>query len=146
MELQAKLLRIVQDGEFERLGSVKTTRVDVRLIAATHRDLAERVKERDLPGRSVLQAQCLSDSCAFAARTFRRCSLLVTAFIREFERRMGKKIRTVPSRMMDELKRYPWPGNVRELRNVIERAVIVTSGDKLNLQMPKLLNPVFPPP
>ena len=66
--------------------------------------------------------------------------LLVSAFLREFEMKMGKKICRVPSRMMDELRRYPWPGNIRELRNVIERAAIVTTGEKLNLQLPRVLN------
>src|SRR5208283_639929 len=65
--------------------------------------------------------------------------LLVMAFLREFEKKMGKKIRGVPSRTMDQLRCYPWPGNIRELRNVIERAVIVTTGEKLNLQLPKSL-------
>ena len=68
--------------------------------------------------------------------------LLVTVFLREFEKKMGKEPCRVSSKMMDELKRYPWPGNIRELRNVIERAVIISTGDKLNLQMPRTSNVV----
>jgi len=137
VEVQAKLLRIVQDGEFERLGSPRTTRVNVRLIAATHRDLAERVKNGSFREDLFYRLSVFPIRVPPLRERLEDIPLLVTAFIREFEGKMGKKIRIVPSRAMDELQRYTWPGNIRELRNIIEHAVIVTTGEKLNLQMPK---------
>lgn len=137
VEVQAKLLRLVQDGEFERLGSSKTTHVNLRLIAATHRDLAERVKA------GVFREDLFYRLNVFAIRVpaLRErpedIPLLVTAFIREFEKTMGKRIHSVPKRTMEELQRYSWPGNIRELRNVIEHAVIVTRGERLNLELPR---------
>ena len=139
VEVQAKLLRVVQDGEFERLGSAKTTHVNLRLIAATHRDLTERVKNGTFREDLFYRINVFPIHVPPLRERLEDIPLLVTVFLREFEKRMGKKIRRVPSRMMDELKCYPWPGNIRELRNVIERAVIVSNGEKLNLQMPKSL-------
>jgi formate hydrogenlyase transcriptional activator len=139
VEIQAKLLRVVQDGEFERLGSSKTSHVDVRLIAATHRDLAERVKNGTFREDLFYRLHVFPIHVPPLRERPEDIPLLVMAFVREFEKKMGKTIRGVPARLMDELKCYPWPGNIRELRNVIERAVIVTSGDKLNLQLPKSL-------
>ena len=142
VEIQAKLLRVVQDGEFERLGSAKTSHVNVRLIAATHRDLAERVKNGTFREDLFYRLNVFPIHVPPLRERPEDIPLLVTAFLREFEKKMGKKIRGVPSRMMDELKCYPWPGNIRELRNVIERAVILTTGEKLILQLPKSLNAV----
>ena len=139
VEIQAKLLRVVQDGEFERLGSAKTSHVNVRLIAATHRDLAERVKNGTFREDLFYRLNVFPIHVPPLRERPEDIPLLVMAFLREFEKKMGKKINGVPSRMMDGLRCYPWPGNIRELRNVIERAVIVTSGEKLNLQLPKSL-------
>ena len=139
VEIQAKLLRVVQDGDFERLGSAKTCHVNVRLIAATHRDLPERVKNRTFREDLFYRLNVFPIHVPPLRDRPEDIPLLVMTFVREFEKKMGKKIRSVPSRMMDELRCYPWPGNIRELRNVIERAVIVTSGEKLNLQLPKSL-------
>jgi PAS domain S-box-containing protein len=140
VEVQAKLLRIVQDGEFERLGTTRTTQVNVRLIAATHRDLAELVKNGTFREDLFYRLNVFPILVPPLRERQEDIPLLVSAFIREFEKKMGKKISTVASKTMDELKRYPWPGNIRELRNIIERAVIVTTGERLNLQMPKTLN------
>ena len=137
VEIQAKLLRIVQDGEFERLGSAKTSHVNVRLIAATHRDLPERVKSGTFREDLYYRLNVFPIHVPPLRERPEDIPLLVTAFVQEFERKMGKKIRGVPSRSMDELRCYSWPGNIRELRNVIERAIIVTTGEKLNLQLPK---------
>jgi len=137
VELQAKLLRVAQDGDFERLGSAKTTHVNVRLIAATHRDLAERVKNGTFREDLFYRLNVFPIHVPPLRERLEDIPLLVTAFLREFEKKMGKKICRVPNRMMDELRRYPWPGNIRELRNVIERAVIVTTSEKLNLQLPR---------
>ncbi len=137
LDVQAKLLRVVQDGEFERLGSAKTSRVNVRLIAATHRDLAEKVKNGTFREDLYYRLNVFPIHVPPLRERAEDIPLLVTTFLREFEKKMDKKIRRVPSRVMDELRRYPWPGNIRELRNVIERAVIVTTGEKLNLQLPQ---------
>ena len=140
VDVQAKLLRVVQDGEFERLGSSKTIHVNVRIIAATHRDLAERVKDGTFREDLFYRLNVFPINVPPLRERPEDIPLLVMAILREFEKKMGKKIRGVTSRMMDELKLYPWPGNIRELRNVIERAVIITSGERLNLQVPKASN------
>ena len=140
VDVQAKLLRIVQDGEFERLGTAKTAHVNVRIIAATHRNLAERVKNGTFREDLLYRLNVFPIHVPPLRERPEDIPLLATAFLREFEKKMGKKIPIVPSRTMDELRLYPWPGNVRELRNVIERAVIITKGQRLNLQLPKALN------
>jgi formate hydrogenlyase transcriptional activator len=140
VDVQAKLLRVVQDGEFERLGSAKTIHVNVRIIAATHRDLAERVKNGTFREDLFYRLNVFPIRVPPLRERPEDIPMLVTALLREFEKKMGKKIRGVSSRMMDELKLYPWPGNIRELRNVIERAVIITTGERLNLQLPKASN------
>jgi formate hydrogenlyase transcriptional activator len=139
VEVQAKLLRVVQDGEFERLGSPKTSHVNVRFIAATHRDLAERVKNGAFREDLFYRLNVFPIRVPPLRERPEDIPLLVMAFLREFEKKMSKRIRGVPSRLMDELKIYSWPGNIRELRNVIERAVIVTTGEKLSLELPKSL-------
>jgi transcriptional regulator with GAF, ATPase, and Fis domain len=140
VEVQAKLLRIVQESEFERLGSTKTIHVNVRLIAATHRDLTEGVKNgtfrEDLFYRLNVFPICVPP----LRERVEDIPFLVASFLREFEKKMGKKIPNVPSKMMEELQNYSWPGNIRELRNVIEHAVIVTTGEKLKLQLPRTVN------
>jgi len=140
MDVQARLLRIIQDGEFERLGSARTSRINVRLIAATHRDLAEEVNHARFREDLFYRVNVFSIHVPPLRERPEDIPLLVTAFIREFEKKMDKRIRVIASKTMDELKRYPWPGNVRELRNVIENAVILTSGEKLNVELPKIKN------
>jgi formate hydrogenlyase transcriptional activator len=140
VEVQAKLLRVVQDGEFERLGSTKTIHVNLRIIAATHRNLAERVKNGTFREDLFYRLNVFPITVPPLRERLEDIPLLVVAFLREFEKKMSKTIRGVTSRMMDELKFYPWPGNIRELRNVIERAVIITTGERLNLQLPKASN------
>jgi PAS domain S-box-containing protein len=139
VDVQAKLLRIVQDGEFERLGTAKTAHVNVRIIAATHRDLAERVKSGTFREDLLYRLNVFPIHLPPLRERPEDIPLLVIAFLREFEKKMGKKIPIIPSRVMDELKLYPWPGNVRELRNVVERAVIITNGQRLHLELPKAL-------
>jgi transcriptional regulator with GAF, ATPase, and Fis domain len=140
VDVQAKLLRVVQDGEFERLGSAKTTHVDVRVIAATHRDLTERIKNGTFREDLFYRLNVFPIRMPPLRERLEDIPLLVTAFLRGFEKTMGKKIRRVPVRMIDALRCYPWPGNIRELRNVIELAVIMTTGDKLFLQLPEPLS------
>ena len=134
LETQAKLLRVLQEGEFERLGSPRTSKVDVRVITASNRDLAKEVElgrfRRDLYYRLnifPIRVPPLRERTEDIPQ-------LVWEFVNEFSERMGKKIRRISSHNMDLLKTYSWPGNVRELRNVIEHSVIVSKGDTLELQ------------
>jgi len=141
VEVQAKLLRVVQDGEFERLGSAKTIKVRVRLIVATNRDLVECLKGGTFREDLFYRLNVFPIRVPPLRERPEDIPLLVAAFIREFESKMGKKkIHIVPTRTMEELQRYSWPGNVRELRNIIEHAVIVTTGEKLNVQLPRTEN------
>ena len=136
LELQAKLLRVLQEGEFERLGSPKTVKVDVRVIAATNRDLAKEVSENRF--REDLYYRINVFPITVPPLRDRREDIprLAWAFIREFEKTMGKRIETIPRKAMEILQHYPWPGNVRELRNVMERAMIISKGNALNVEMP----------
>jgi PAS domain S-box-containing protein len=133
LDLQVKLLRVLQEGEFNRVGGTAPIRVDVRVIAATHRDLgaAQRAGtfRQDLYYRLnvfPLRTPPLRDR-------LEDLPLLVEYFTRAYARRMGKRIEHIPAEVIDNLRRHAWPGNVRELANVIERSVIVTQGDTLQL-------------
>ena len=125
-ELQPKLLRVLQEQEFERLGSTKTINVDVRLVAATNRDLAAMVADGRF--RSDLYYRLNVFPLVLPPLRERRDDIppLVRHFTQRFARRMGRRIETIPSAVMEALVRYPWPGNIRELQNVIERAVILS--------------------
>jgi len=141
IEVQSKLLRVVQEGEFERLGSSKTIRVNVRIVAATHRDLSERTKNGTFREDLFYRLNVFPIRVPPLRERPEDIPLLVTAFVREFEKKMDKRIPIIPRRTIEELRRYSWPGNIRELRNIIEHAVIVTTGDKLRLQMPNSVPP-----
>ncbi len=136
VELQAKLLRVLQDGRFERLGSPKTVTVDVRIIAATNRDLEHAV--RDGKFRPDLYHRLNVFPIRVPPLRERREDIppLAWAFVESLGRRMGKSIKSIPRKTMDQLQRYSWPGNVRELSNVIERAMILASGDTLHVELP----------
>jgi transcriptional regulator with GAF, ATPase, and Fis domain len=138
IDLQVKLLRVLQHGQFERLGSTRTVSADVRIIAATNQDLEQMVKEgrfrEDLFYRLNVFPVRLPP---LRART-EDIPLLAWAFVKEFGRSMGKTISVIPRETMEALKRHPWPGNIRELRNVIERAMIVTQGRALEVELPFL--------
>lgn len=131
LELQPKLLRVLQEQEFERLGSNKLIQTDVRLIAATNRDLKNGRRPR-VSQRSLLSPERLPDLPA-AARAPGRYSLLVKAFTAKIARRMGRNIDSIPAETLRTLSSMEWPGNVRELENVIERAVLLTRGNVLQL-------------
>ena len=135
LEVQAKLLRVLETGEFERLGSPKTIKVNVRLIAATHRDLAEDVRKGRFREDLYYRLNVFPILVPPLRERAEDIPLLVWAFLEEFSARMGKKITQVPRRTMEALQRYPWPGNVRELRNVIEHGAIVTTGETLKVPM-----------
>jgi len=141
LELQPKLLRVLQEHEFERLGSTRTKRVDVRIVAATHRSLEEMVAagtfRRDLYYRLnvfPIPLPALRERREDIAR-------LVRYFVQKFARRMNKTIDTVPSETMTVLTAYDWPGNVRELENAVERAVILTSGSVLQVPLAEFRRP-----
>ncbi len=133
LELQAKLLRILQDGEFERLGSTRTRKVDVRVIAATNRDLELDARE----GRFRKDLWYRLNVFPITAPPLRDrtddISLLVSYFVERFSKKQGKEITLIPEDVVSVLQKYPWPGNVRELENIIERAVINTLGNRLQL-------------
>jgi formate hydrogenlyase transcriptional activator len=131
--LQAKLLRVLQDGEFERLGGSRTIKVDVRVLAATNRDLSKEVQEgrfrEDLFYRLNVFPIILP-----SLRTRREdIPLLVRYFLNHYNKKMGKRVDTVPRETMKELTNYPWPGNIRELKNVIEQAVITARDSALQV-------------
>jgi formate hydrogenlyase transcriptional activator len=126
LELQAKLLRVLQEQEFERLGSNRTHRVDVRIIAATHRDLAGMVKQATFREDLYYRLKVFPISVPALRQRTEDIPKLVRHFTEFYAQRMGKRIDEIPSETMDALMRYPWPGNVRELQNFIERAVILS--------------------
>ncbi len=133
LELQPKLLRVIQDGEFERLGGSQTIKVDVQVIAATNRHLEEEVRK----GRFREDLWYRLNVFPITVPPLRERSddifLLVDAFVDKISKRLGKSIENIPAIVMNTLKAYHWPGNIRELENVLERAVINSSGPKLHL-------------
>jgi formate hydrogenlyase transcriptional activator len=136
LDLQAKLLRVLESGEFERLGSTRTIKVNVRLIAATNRDLAECIRQGRFREDLYYRLNVFPIRVPPLRERAEDIPLLVWAFLDELSARMGKKITRVPRKTMEALQRYPWPGNVRELRNVIEHGAIITPGNTLTI--PKL--------
>jgi transcriptional regulator with GAF, ATPase, and Fis domain len=137
VELQAKLLRVLQEGGFERLGSPKTIKVDVRVIVATNRNLVEEVKKGNFREDLFYRLNVFPIFVPPLRLRIDDIPLLTWNFINEFSKRMGKKIHRIAKRDMEALQRYSWPGNIRELRNVIEYAVIISTGDTLNLRLPE---------
>ena len=145
LELQPKLLRAVQEQEFERLGSANTISVNVRIIAATHRDLP--VMIRDEKFREDLFYRLNVFPIVIPPLRERRedIPLLVNYFVSKFSRRMRKQITRIPRATMEALTNNPWRGNVRELANFIERAVILTRGEELDAPIAELKNPMRAP-
>jgi len=133
MEVQAKLLRVLQGGEFQRLGSPKTHKVDVRIITATNRDLAGDVRKGRFREDLYYRLKVFPIEIPPLRERVGDIPSLTFAFMEEFSARMGKKITKVPRKAMEVLQRHTWPGNIRELRNVIEHSVILTSGEMLKL-------------
>jgi formate hydrogenlyase transcriptional activator len=131
LALQPKLLRVLQDKEFERLGGTKTLKVDFRLIAATNRDLADRVREKEFRSDLYYRLNVFPVRVPPLRERREDIRLLVDHFVQKFARRMNKAITSVPKTTIDALKRWDWPGNVRELENFIERSVILTNGSVL---------------
>jgi len=133
VEVQAKLLHVLQHGQFQRLGSPKTHKVNVRVIAATNRDLAEEIRKGRFREDLYYRLSVFPINVPPLRDRREDIPSLVFAFLEEFSTRMGKKVSRVPHRALEILQNHPWPGNIRELRNVIEHSVILTSGDTLKL-------------
>jgi formate hydrogenlyase transcriptional activator len=142
LELQPKLLRVLQEQEFERLGSTRTIRVDVRVVAATNRDLGQMVAERTF--RSDLYYRLRVFPLVMPPLRERQEDIpaLVRYFVQKYSRLMNREIETIPAETLDVMVHYPWPGNIRELENLIERAVIVSPGPVLRVPMGDLKTPV----
>jgi formate hydrogenlyase transcriptional activator len=138
LELQTKLLRVLQEREFERLGSSRTLRTDARLIAATNRDLEAMVAEQKFRSDLFFRLNVFPIQVPPLRERHGDIPLLVRHFAQQFSKRMNKTIDTISSTTMDALSRYHWPGNIRELQNVIERAVITSTGPVLKVDVADL--------
>jgi formate hydrogenlyase transcriptional activator len=133
LELQPKLLRVLQEQEFERLGSTRTIRVDVRIVAATNRDLGQMVLDRQFRADLYYRLNVFPITMPSLCERISDIPELAHHFVRIFAARMNKTIREIPDDVMDMLVAHEWPGNIRELQNVIERAAILTQGPVLCL-------------
>jgi len=136
LELQANLLRVLQEQEFERLGSTHTRRVNVRVVAATNQDLARLVAEKQFRMDLYYRLNVFPVSLPPLRRRLADIPMLVAHVAHKYSEQMNKPIDKITSEAMEALVRYPWPGNIRELQNLIERAVILTNGNVL--QLPEL--------
>jgi len=135
-EAQAKLLRILQEGKFERLGSSNTVTVDVRVIAATNRDLEQTVKDGRFREDLFYRLNVFPITVPPLRERREDIPVLIWSFVREFNEKMGKRIESIPKTTIEALLDYPWPGNVRALRNTIERAMIRSTGTTLHVELP----------
>jgi formate hydrogenlyase transcriptional activator len=140
LELQPKLLRALQDGEFERLGSTRTKKVDVRLVAATNRDLDRMMEEKQFRSDLYYRLNVFPIRVPPLRERPEDIPLLVRYFSQKYARRMQKRIENIPAAAMRRLARWHWPGNVRELQNLVERAVILTRSSTLAISVPELAN------
>lgn len=141
IELQAKLLRVLQDGEFERIGNPNKIKVDVRVIAATNRNLEQEILQGRFRKDLYYRLNVYPISIVPLRERGDDIPLLVEHFVKRFNQKFGKKITKIPKNVMEQLKTYDWPGNIRELENVIERAVILSRSSKLEIE--KLRTPDF---
>ena len=136
LEVQAKLLRVLQDSCFERLGSTKTISVNVRVIAATNRNLSEEIKKGKFRQDLYYRLSVFPIFIPPLRERGEDIRILAFKFVEEFSKSMGKEIKKIPQKTIDLLQNYSWPGNVRELRNVIEHSMILSSGSELNIKLP----------
>jgi PAS domain S-box-containing protein len=136
LDVQVKLLRLLQEGQFERLGSTHTQTADVRILAATNLDLGQKVAEGDFREDLFYRLNVFPIRVPPLRDRPEDVPLLVWGFVQEFGRSMGKVIERIPRSTMEALQCYSWPGNIRELRNVVERAVIVAEGPALEIELP----------
>ena len=138
IELQSKLLRVLQEREFERLGSSRTIRTDARLVAATNRDLGQLVEQRLFRADLYYRLNVFPMTAPPLRERRDDIPLLVRYFVQQYARRMNRRITSIPTESMNALARYHWPGNIRELQNFIERAVILTTGSALQVPVREL--------
>jgi transcriptional regulator with GAF, ATPase, and Fis domain len=134
-DMQSKLLRVLEEGCFERLGSSRPVKVDVRTIAATNRNLSEEVVEGKFRQDLFYRLNVFPIVLPPLRERPEDIPLLVWAFVKQHEKEMGKRIERIPRKAMETLQRYRWPGNVRELKNAIERAMIVSDDRRLELDI-----------
>ena len=146
LELQSKLLRVLQEHEFERLGSTRTQQVDVRVIAATHRDLRQMIEEGTFRSDLYYRLHVFPLTVPPLRERREDIPLIVRHYVQKFARRMNRCIETIPARTMEVLTDYPWPGNVRELQNFIERAVILSPASTLRAPLEELKQETIQPP
>jgi transcriptional regulator with GAF, ATPase, and Fis domain len=137
VELQTKLLRVLQEGEFERLGSSRTVKVNVRVIAATNRNLMDAVTTGVFREDLYYRLNVFPITVPPLRERPKDIPLLVSSFLNEFNEKMGKNITTIPKQTMEALLRYQWPGNIRELRNIVEHGVIISNGSALQVTLPQ---------
>jgi formate hydrogenlyase transcriptional activator len=142
IELQPKLLRVLQEREFERVGGNRPIRVDVRVVAATNQDLLKLVQERRFRADLYYRINVFPITLPPLRERPDDIPLLATHFLRKFAKRMNKEVKHIPEESMTLLRRHDWPGNIRELQNVVERAVILSSGSILCLPHFELKHPV----
>jgi formate hydrogenlyase transcriptional activator len=133
LDLQSKLLRVIQDGEFERLGSPRTIKTDVRIIAASNRNLQEEVKNGKFREDLFYRLNVFPITIPPLRQRKEDIPLLVNHFVAKFNKKTGKHIKTVSKETLNTLQKYNWPGNVRELESIIERAVIISQGPALQV-------------
>jgi formate hydrogenlyase transcriptional activator len=143
-ELQPKLLRVLQEQEFERLGSTRTKKVDVRIVAATHCDLEAMILEKQFRSDLYYRLNVFPICIPPLRERPEDIPLLVRHFVQEAARRMNKTIDAIPSATMEALSQYRWPGNIRELENVIERAVILSPSSVLRVPLGDLRSRISP--
>ncbi len=138
LELQPKLLRAIQDLEFERVGGTRTIKTDVRFVAATHRDLKAMVDENEFRADLYYRLHVFPLSVPSLRERREDIPLLTRYFVQKHAQRMGRQIDNIPAAALEALTRYDWPGNIRELQNVLERSVILTTGSTLRVAMPEV--------
>jgi formate hydrogenlyase transcriptional activator len=143
LELQPKLLRVLQEREYERLGSSRTKNVNVRVVAATHRNLEEMIMQKEFRSDLYYRLNVFPITIPPLRERSEDIPLLVRNFVRQYAQRMNKTIETISSETMDALVRYPWPGNIRELQNIIERAVVIYEHGKLTVKKSWLCHDYF---
>ena len=140
-DLQAKLLHVLQSGEFERIGNPKTVKVDVRVIAATNRNLENQIRKKRFRKDLYYRLNVYPITIAPLRDRISDIPLLAEHFVKQFNRQMDKNIKKIPVKTIKQLQKYSWPGNVRELENIIERAVIISHGSSLSVD--PILEPRF---
>jgi len=138
LHLQSKLLRVLQEQEFERVGGSRTIRVDVRIVAATNRDLKAMVEENKFRADLYYRLAVFPVTLPPLRERREDISLLARYFVRKHAARMGRNIESIPAYALEALRNYGWPGNIRELQNVVERSVVLSIGPELKVALPEL--------